>query len=103
MVEDGGGTRGINVRDGERADRLSAIADLVPVVMFVMDGIAALDALKPGVDAFGGYGVLDGGAVRRRENRIEPRKCVVYQSGKEAAASISCVARTAKRLSPVRR
>jgi hypothetical protein len=60
------------VADGEGANGFASVADLVPVVVLVVDGVAALDALEPRVDPLGGDRVLDGGAVAGRDNGVEP-------------------------------
>src|SRR5450631_386733 len=63
VIEDRGSTLRFVFRDCQRANGFSAVADLIPVVVLVMNRVAALNAFKPGVDALSGDCILDGRAV----------------------------------------
>ena len=49
VFENGGGALRLVFGDGECSDGFTAVADLIPVIVLVMDGFAALDAVE--VDA----------------------------------------------------
>jgi hypothetical protein len=72
VVENGCGALGFIFGDCESADRFAAVADLVPVVVLVMNGFAALDAFEPGVDALCGNCVFERSSIVVGENRLEP-------------------------------
>ncbi len=72
VIEDRRGARRILVGNGQRANRLAAIAHLVPVICLMIDGRAVVYPFQPGIDTLGGDGVLDGFAVCGREHRVEP-------------------------------
>ena len=60
------------VGDSERADSFAAVADLVPVIVLVLERFAGANAIEPRINPLGCDRILNSGAVAGRQSGVEP-------------------------------